>query len=575
MRKSKWVVILVMMGLLMGAACTNDGDDSTDAAVTEGLTDDTLVPTVVLVGPSSAYDAQQFESNQLVLDNMDTLGISSEYKFAADFADIAGLVESEEEHMVSFGYLGTLLRADPDALLGPPFLCEFAVPGGSNYAQYCNPEFDELVLESRQTYDFDERRALLLEAQEYVAKDIPLVTSYHPTQFDVYNSEAYTGVVPAIAVGLYNFWNFYQAVPTGDDKVFRFAHGGDIDNMNIMAQEAYTIEVEMNQDLTYDTLTRISPEIEVVPWAAETFEAVDETTVVATLNEGMTFTDGRPVTAEDVKFSYEYIKEWEVGFFLSALAPLESVDVVDDLTVQFNLSEPAAVFPHVAMAQVPILPKHVWQNVVEDNDLNHPAEWQDVDYTGSGPYEVESVNISEGVEWSRNDDYWAGPAGSEGFVMKNLADSQAILRDLQDEAVYFHQTDTLLANAVDQARNDERFTVLEVPGITVRFLAFVMNEESPFQDYHLRHAVSHLFDFETIVDVIAGGNADAGTGTIAPGNETWTNTDIPREEVDGPHWPFLDMELSRQILEDAGYRWDEDGRLHYPENYEPQLLCEC
>jgi peptide/nickel transport system substrate-binding protein len=574
--RKKWVVILLTsLALLMGSACTDDSDEPAGAAVTEGLTEESLVPTVVLVGPGSDYDAQQYESNQLVLDSMEELGISSEYKFAADFADIAGLVEAEDEHMVSFGYLGTLLRTDPDALLGPPFLCEFAVPGGSNYAQYCNDEFDELIYESRQTYDFEARRDLLLQAQEYIAKDIPLVTSYYPTQFDVYNSEAYDNVVPAVAVGLYNFWNFYEATPIGEDKTFRLAHGGGIDNMNIMAQEEYTAELELNQDLNYDTLVRISPEAQVMPWAAESFEAVDETTIVAKLNDGMTFHDGRPVTAEDVKFSYDYIKEWEVGFFLSSLSALDSVEVVDELTVQFNLTSPSAVFPHVAMSQVPILPKHVWQNVVKDNNLNHPAEWEDVDFTGSGPYVLENVNLAEGVEYSRYDDYWAGPAGSEAFVMKNLADSQAILRDLQDEAVYFHQTDTLLSNAVDQAREDDRFTVLETPGLTVRFTAFVMGEGSPFADYHLRHAASHLWDYDTILEVITGGDSDPGTGTIAPGNETWHNSDIPREEVEGPHWPSLNLALARTILEDAGYRWDEEGRLHYPEDYEPQLLCEC
>jgi peptide/nickel transport system substrate-binding protein len=322
---------------------------------------------------------------------------------------------------------------------------------------------------------------------------------------------------------------------------------------------------------------RISPEATIEPWAAESYEAVDDQTIEATLREGMTFHDGEPVTAEDVKFSYDYIKEWEVGFFLSPLSALDSVELVDDMTVRFHLTAPSAVFPHVAMSQVPILPKHVWQNVVKDNDLNHPAEWKDLDPTGSGPYVLESYAANEGIEYSRFEDYWAGPAASEKFLVKNLADSQAILRDMQDGAIYFHQIDTLLANAVDQAREDDRFTVLEQPGTTVRFTAFVMGEDtdSPFRDYHLRHAVSHLWDYDTIVNVITGGDSVAGTGTISPGNETWHNADIPREEVEGPHWPTMNLELARTILEDAGYRWDDEGRLHYPENFEPQILCEC
>lgn len=576
MRRSKWMALVVVFAFL-AAACTGDNEDPAgdSGPVTEGLTDETLVPTITLVGPGTNYDAQQYEANSLVLENLEALGMTTEYKTAADPTGVFALVESEEESAMSLGFLGTLLRTDPDELLSRPFLCDFAVEAGSNYSLYCNPEYDEIVMESKQTYDFEERKALLNEAQEYIAKDIPLVTAYHPTQFDVYNSEAYDNVVSAVAVGLYNFWNFYEATPKGDDKTYRLGMGGEVINMNVMAQETYTSELEMNQNVTYDTLTKIDPEAQVVPWAAESYEAVDDTTIVAHLHDGMTFHDGKPVTAEDVKFSYDYLKEWEVGFFINSLAGIDNIKVVDPLTVQFNLTAPSAVFPHTAMSQVPILPKHVWENVVEENNLNHPAEWEDPDFTGSGPYKIDSVNYGEGIEWERNDDYWAGPAGSERFLLKPLADSQALLRDLQDNAIYFHQTDTLLANAVDQARQDPKFTVNEVPGLTVRWFGFVMKEGTPFEDYYLRHAASHAFDFDTIVEAIAGGDAVPGTGTIAPGNETWHNADIPRDEVDGPHWPTFDMDLARQILEDAGYQWDEDGKLHYPEDFEPQLLCEC
>ena len=66
------------------------------------------------------------------------------------------------------------------------------------------------------------------------------------------------------------------------------------------------------------------PEAEVVPWAAESFEAVDETTIVATLNDGMTFHDGRPVTAEDVKFSFERYKGASAQLMKDRVAAIET-----------------------------------------------------------------------------------------------------------------------------------------------------------------------------------------------------------------------------------------------------------
>jgi peptide/nickel transport system substrate-binding protein len=116
-------------------------------------------------------------------------------------------------------------------------------------------------------------------------------------------------------------------------------------------------------------------------------------------------------------------------------------------------------------------------------------------------------------------------------------------------------------------------TVDELPGTTVRWTAFSFREDSPFRDYHFRHAIAHTYDWSTIVDVILQGFGEAGTGTIAPGNTFWHNPDIPSEELEEgtPHWHQFDLDLARQILEDAGYRWDDQGRLHYPENYTPQL----
>ena len=64
-----------------------------------------------------------------------------------------------------------------------------------------------------------------------------------------------------------------------------------------------------------------------------------------------------------------------------------------------------------------------------------------------------------------------------------------------------------------------------------------------------------------------------GQGTIGPGNTFWQNPNIPHEEMhDGvPHWHQFDPAKARKLLEDAGYRWDDEGNLHFPENHVPQL----
>jgi peptide/nickel transport system substrate-binding protein len=286
------------------------------------------------------------------------------------------------------------------------------------------------------------------------------------------------------------------------------------------------------------------------------------------LREDVTFHDGEPLTAEDVAFSFEYIKEWEVGNYIPMLQNFESAEVVDDFTVVLNLTEPTATFISGAMSYVPILPQHIWVNVVEDLGLDHPRDWNEQDMIssgsaiGSGPYMVESIAPAEAVTFVANPDHFHAPQ-SDRMVSVLYADDDGIYQGMQADDVYFHQADHIGAAAIADAQQDPRFGFLEEPGIGVSWFSFSFIEGSPFLDWHLRHALAYTQDHQTVLDVIMQGHAGRGEGAIAPANEFWHNDSI--------EWYEFDMDRARQILEDAGYRWDEDGLLHYPENYEPQL----
>lgn len=581
-------IALLATLVLVSAACTSSTSDTTTTEATNGddggaattspetddgdsgiLSDETLVAPIRHMGPSNAYEAPQFEANNLMFDYWSDLGISVETNLVPDFGAFAAAAEARDWDIASAGYLGTLFRIDPDELLSRPLLSQFV--GSSNYGDYEFEPYDEVVNASKVALDVDGRQALVYQAQEIQALDLPIVVTYFPAEIYAYNQDAYTNVVPAVAAGLYNFWNFIGAEPTGDDRIFRLAIEGAFRSINPMGANDYDSDVEVH-GLIYDSLARVDPTGEVVPWAAESWEFTDDTTLVVTLRDDMTFHDGESVTAEDVKFSFDYVKEWEVGLYLNPLALVDSVDVVDDLTVQINFTEPNATVLSGALSQVKILPMHIWENVVEEQGLSNPAEWTETNMIGSGPYRAMTVTASEAVELVANPDHFNPPA-SDGWLVRYLSDNQAVFRALQDGTVYFHQVASLTPAGVTQAENEPHLAIGEQPGTTVRWTAFSFREDSPFRDYWFRYAIAHTYDYETVVDVILQGHGTPGTGTIAPGNAFWHNPNIPHEEREQgvPYWPQFDLEKARQILADAGYRWDDQGRLHYPENYEPQL----
>jgi peptide/nickel transport system substrate-binding protein len=563
-------------GATSTVATTTPGGDTTTPGGDGGAGDDTLVPPIRFLGPTAAYEEALFESNNIMLENWAALGLTVEPTLLGDVGEIIDNAAPREYEALSFGYGGRVDRIDPNELISRPFKCEFAGPNGSNYSDYCNPAYDELVDAQKSAIDVAEREELIDQAQELQALDLPWLTVYHNWEVFAYNNEAYSNVAASVVVGASTFQNYMEAEPLTDDQVFRFGSDSVWRTINPTAVESYNQEVEV-QKLVFDTLTKIQPDGTVGPHLAESWEFPDDTTLVVDLVNPATFTDGEPLTAEDVKFSYDYFKEWDVGLYIDALSEIESVEVIDDETVQFNLVQPSATVLFNALTNIMILPQHIWETIVEDEGLSHPSEWTVTNPVGSGPFIVDTIVGGEAVELTRNDDYWTTPSNSAAVQAIFFGDSQGLFRALQDGTIYFHQHGALAPDARQQVTEGAfpHLTSGTVGSVETRGVAFRMSEGSPFRDYYFRMAMANTVDKDFAVDVGNRGFADKGAGTISPGNVVWFNDAIPSEngELGTPYWPQLDLDRARQILSDAGYTWDDEGRLHYPSaNYVPEKV---
>jgi peptide/nickel transport system substrate-binding protein len=581
----RFVITAVLLAAL--PACTRGAapQETTITTVSDGATTTigeggelsaaTLVPPIRLLGATAAYEEALFEANNLMIEAWQELGLEVETTLLADVTEVIDAGANREYEAISFGYGGRIDRIDPNELLSRPFLCDLAGPGGSNYSDYCYEPYDEVVLGQKRAVDPEERQSLVWRAQEIQALDIPWVTVYHPSEIYAYNNQAYGNVVPAFTVGLFNFHNFVQAEPLIEDRVLRVGSDDVFRSINPMAAESYQSDVEV-QRLVFDTLAKIQPDGTVGEHLAESWEFVDDSTLIVTLRAAQ-FTDGQPVTAEDVKFSYDYFKEWDVGLYIDPLAEIDSVDVIDDQTVQFNLTGPSATVLFNALSAIMILPQHIWGEVVETEGLQHPSEWTETNLIGSGPFMVQTVAPGEAIELVRNDNFWGTVPPSERLSLLQFGDSAGVFRALQEGSVYFHWTGSLAPDGLQQIESGAvpNLTAGEVGSTTTRGVGFRMSEGSPFRDYHFRLALAHTYDKEFAVQVGNRGFAQPGAGTIAPDNEFWYNPNIPQEELEEgvAHWHQFDLEHARQILADAGYRWDDEGRLHYPSaDYVPQKV---
>jgi peptide/nickel transport system substrate-binding protein len=153
--------------------------------------------------------------------------------------------------------------------------------------------------------------------------------------------------------------------------------------------------------LAYDTLMWRDKEGEPQPWLASSLESNQNFTQFTVKLADAKWHDGRPVTSSDVAFSFRLFRERFHPRFTPQIEPVERVDAPDEKTAVFRLRSPRPGFADLPLADVPIVPKHVWENL-QGTDLP-PSP-----LIGSGPYRLTSYTRGEGYHFEAFEEYFRG-----------------------------------------------------------------------------------------------------------------------------------------------------------------------
>lgn len=245
----------------------------------------------------------------------------------------------------------------------------------------------------------------------------------------------------------------------------------------------------------------------------------DRTFIQFNLNPKARWHDGKPVTAEDVIFSFNLLQEkgrppysrrlWYPGSDGKVMV-VESMEKVGDNSVRFTFGEGANRETPLILAMSPILPKHaVDANAFDRTSLEIPV--------GSGPYKIKSIKPGEKITYARDPNYWGKDIPSKiGF---DNYDEISVTYFLQDSTLFeaFKKGDVDIypegdsghwARAYDFPAATNGDVVKEVfkPGLPSGMLGFVFNTRRPiFADPRVREALSLALDFEWINKNLYGG----------------------------------------------------------------------
>lgn len=285
-------------------------------------------------------------------------------------------------------------------------------------------------------------------------------------------------------------------------------------------------------NLIYNSLLRTDDKMRLQPELAVSWRAIDAQTFEFDLRPNVKFHNGEPLTAADVKYTFESIRDPANRSPKRALLKqLQSIELVGAHRLRFHLTAPHAPFvEHFTLGIVP-------QGSPPDH--RPPA--------GSGPFMLESVESGEKVTLKRNPNYWESKTALTGVVFKIVPDAMVRALEFKQGAIDLMQND-LEPDMLPWLKNLADAELSTHQGTTFQYLG--INLTHPILRHRkVRQALAHAIDRERIIRHLLKEAAVAANGVISPLN--------PAYDAGVRVWPY-DPARAKQLLDEAGFG-DPDG----------------
>ncbi|MHA6692621.1 ABC transporter substrate-binding protein [Devosia sp. A449] len=297
---------------------------------------------------------------------------------------------------------------------------------------------------------------------------------------------------------------------------------------------------------------------------AESFALADDLkSITFTLRDGLKWSDGEALTADDVVFTYDYIKKFPALDFISVTGLLASVEKVDERTVRFNLNEPNSLIANTIVG-MPIVPEHIWASI------DDPVTFANETPVGSGPLTEITRFTPQVYEQCRNPNYWdAATLAVDCMRLPQLADNPQVLAALAEGTLDWATSFIPDIDNTFVAKDPEHHKYWFTPSSLVSFqLSMVTPDENnrkAFNDVNFRRALSMLVDRQTIVDIAGYGYPLVNDDPSMLG-ELYKSFANPEVATQFGQYGKFDMAAGVALLDSSGYvDADSDGFRDNPD----------
>ncbi len=251
------------------------------------------------------------------------------------------------------------------------------------------------------------------------------------------------------------------------------------------------------------------------------------------LRQNVKWHDGEEFTADDVLFTFNYMKE--NPYVWVDLGIVKNVEAVDEYSVKISLEKPFAPFLENVAGTLPILPEHIYK------EIENPHDFIDKSVAiGTGPFKLADYNKEQGTYlYEANYEYYLGEplvdrlrfikVGAQ-MMPSVVLDGTANVANIPPEMV--------------EEFKEKNFRVLNSAHDSIAKLMFNHREE-PFNNKQLRKAIAHAIDLDSLVQISRRGSAMVGSAGLLPSDNPWYTPDVYNYEYN--------PEKAKKMLEEIGY----------------------
>lgn len=338
---------------------------------------------------------------------------------------------------------------------------------------------------------------------------------------------------------------------------FRLGTSSTIDSLNpFVAFQANAILVFTYE---YPWLTQYDARNNIVGSFAKSWSvSSDGLTVTYHLTPNAKWSDGQPLNADDVAWTYNTVIKYQKGatsYYGTYVTNLKSATATDANTVVFTYSQPSANALSQLMA-IPILPEQVWGKFATGNGnglktyANEPTNGQPE--VSGGPFELVKYQKDEIALMQRNPNFWGAKPHMDGFGIQIYSDDDAMITALKNGQL--DGVETVPTTDVKTVK-DAGFHLNTTPGLF--FYDFIINSNpaklhnTELLNTQVKEAFEYAIDRQQIINVVLGGYGAAGSTIVPPSEGHWHDASIKP-------LPF-DLSKANQILDSLGYAKGSNG----------------